>query len=254
MSDTKAEKTSLDCSLANLSLEEQANDQTIKKLTSFCKKQNIPTTGAIAFTMSRNRTGEYASLIANMEDGTLHELYPKPFNRMFKEGPVSEDQEFLYCYQCDLDPNPLREMKTASVDTNNACEPNELDAFCCSNLEPYRPRRTQNDAIFDQFVRGHGTLKDPTMLFEVKRQVDNGPLISTELFQLENGIRLRVKPTSSLQKVHSFKNYKCRVHNRFFGVDLCRSGTVHNQHHVRCVAFSKRNAELESAFFAHHNV
>ena len=245
MAEVKAENESLDPSLNKLSLEE--NDaSTFEKLAFFCEQRNIPTTGALAFTMSRNRTGEYASLVVDMEKRTFHELYPKQFHQNFKEGPVSEDQEFLYCYQCDLDPRPLRE-----INATPASEPNELDAFCCSKLEPYRPCRTQNDACFEQFVSGNGTAN---MLFEVKRQVDNGPLIGTAHFQLENGVRIRVKPTSPIQKVHSFKNYKCRVHNRFFGVDLCRSGSVYNEHHVRCVAFSKRSAELEDAFFAHYNV
>ena len=137
MTEAIPDNQSLDSSLEKLTLEEPV-DSTFEKLKSFCEKHDIPTTGAIAFTMSRNRTGEYASLIVDMEERTFHELYPKPFNQVFKEGPVSEDQQFLYCYQSNLDPNPLREMKATSA----ASEPNEVDAFCCASLEPYRPRRT----------------------------------------------------------------------------------------------------------------
>lgn len=72
---------------------------TFEKLVSFCEKNDIPTTGALALTLSRNRTGEYASLIVDMEERKFYDLYPKPLNQVYREGPVSEDQEFLYCYQ-----------------------------------------------------------------------------------------------------------------------------------------------------------
>ena len=75
---------------------------TFEKLVSFCEKNCIPTTGALALTMSRNRTGEYASLIVDMEERKFYDLYPKRFNQVYREGPVSEDQEFLYCYQATI--------------------------------------------------------------------------------------------------------------------------------------------------------
>jgi len=228
-------------------------DSTLEKLKNFCKLKDITTAGAIALTIQRNRTGQYASLIADFENGTLHEVYPRAFNQIYKEGPVTESQEFLYCFHAGLDALPLRaEVADSPIPTNAAAaEADSPFAFCCDNLEPYRPRRTQNDRVFDAFVSGVGEARG--LLFEVKRQVDNGRLISTAVFELRDGKRVRVQPSGPLSKVHSFKNFKCVCHNRFFGVDLCKVGDGHsNAHHLRCVAFAKRDAALEEAFFTHH--
>ena len=48
-------------------------------------------------------------------------------------------------------------------------------------------------------------------LFEVKRQVDNGPLISTAFFELCGGQRIRVEPVGPVSKVHSFQELQMRV-------------------------------------------
>ncbi|CAN0538229.1 unnamed protein product [Ectocarpus sp. 8 AP-2014] len=51
--------------------------------------------------------------------------------------------------------------------------------------------------------------------------------------------------------MHAFKNYKCTVHDRFFGVDLFRAsesaGT--NFHHMRLNPFTHAHSEVLDAFF-----
>lgn len=222
----------------------------VRRLRAFCEGKGIDTAGAIAFTIQRNRTGQYASLIVDFERGTLHDVYPRAFDQIYREGPVSESEEFLYCYHAGLDVTPLRGEAPRPFDEDETRTPY---AFCCDALTPYRPRRTQNDRVFDGFLKGEGSA--PGLMFEVKRQVDNGPLVSTAFFELRDGVRVRVEPEGPMSKTHSFKNYKCLCHNRFFGVDLCKAGSGgRNAHHLRCVAFAKRDAALEDAFFAHHEV
>lgn len=54
------------------------------------------------------------------------------------------------------------------------------------------------------------------------------------------------------QKMHSFKNYKCAEHGRFFGVDLFRAsesaGT--NFHHMRLNPFTHVHPTVLDAFLA----
>ncbi|CAN0284819.1 unnamed protein product [Ascophyllum nodosum] len=52
--------------------------------------------------------------------------------------------------------------------------------------------------------------------------------------------------------MHAFKNYKCTVHNRFFGVDLYRSSgnsSGYNFHHMRLNPFTRVNPDVLDEFF-----
>jgi hypothetical protein len=237
--------------LGKASLEEIA---VVRRLRTFCERNNIKTSGAIAFTIQRNRTGEYASLIVDFECGRMHNVYPKQFNQIYCEGPIAESEDFLYCYHAGLDASPLRAIENETKTIEYCDEDTSLAfAFCCNELTPYKPCPTEYDRAFEKFVSGVGSAEG--LLFEVKRQVDNGKLISTAVFELREGIHVQVNPKEPLRKVHSFKNYKCTRHKRFFAVDLCKDSNYgRSKHHLRCLAFGKRNSDLENAFFTHHGV
>ena len=68
-------------------------------------------------------------------------------------------------------------------------------------------------------------------VFEVTRQVDNGPDISTFYYKMMEGKvkKLDLKDSGSLNKIHSFKNYKCRNHGLFFKVNLYSEKPVYNR-------------------------
>lgn len=68
-------------------------------------------------------------------------------------------------------------------------------------------------------------------VFQVTRQVDNGPDISTNYYKLKEGRRIKLDLTdsTSLNKIHSFKNYKCRKHGLFFKVNLYSDKQVYNR-------------------------
>ena len=68
-------------------------------------------------------------------------------------------------------------------------------------------------------------------VFEVTRQVDNGPDISTFYYKMMDGKvkKMDLKGSGSLNKIHSLKNYKCRTHGLFFKVNLYSEKPVYNR-------------------------
>ena len=70
-------------------------------------------------------------------------------------------------------------------------------------------------------------------LFQVKRQVNFGPLVSTKYFQLQDGIHKEIPNPDQKSKDHSFKNFKCGIHNLFFELNLYSFREVSNRHHLR---------------------
>ena len=122
------------------------------------------------------------------------------------------------------------------------------DPFCCDSMGLYHPRRTAHDTTFRNFVDGVGSVTG--LVFQVKKQVDNGPMISEKYFTLRNGASTEVKGSFN-QKVHAYKNYKCTKCNRFFGVDLYKESNAvgSNYHHMRVNAYGRRNHAIERAVF-----
>merc|ERR1711890_45989 len=60
----------------------------------------------------------------------------------------------------------------------------KMGPFCCENLKSYKNIRNDKESLFQTFLSGKGTVSE--VLFEVKEQVDNGPLIGTKYFRLCN--------------------------------------------------------------------
>ena len=87
------------------------------------------------------------------------------------------------------------------------------------------------------------------LIFEVQKQVNNGPLISTKYFRLSNGQRQEIEGSFS-NKVHSFKNFKCNSHNLFYGINLYRETPGRNPHQMRLNPFGHRNDSLLREFLA----
>ena len=130
---------------------------------------------------------------------------------------------------------------------DEAAKANEAP-FCCARMQIYHPRRTEHDATFKSFVDATGDA--PGLVFQVKKQVDNGPMIWEKFFTLKDGVRAEVKGPFT-QKVHSYKNYKCTDCDRFFGVDLYKDTNAvgGNYHHMRVNAYGRRNRAIERAVF-----
>ena len=218
------------------------------KLAAFCKKKGIATSGVLALTVQRNRKTESGAMIINFDAKTpqMLQCYPHEFNKACTEGRV-DDLLFAWVDNLDssvLDRQPMKELDEAKDETKE----DSVKPFCCENLTPYRPRPTSKDSMFKDFLASTGSAKG--IIFEIKSQVDRGRLLSVKYFRLHDGKISEVKGQFT-QKIHTFKNYKCRKHNRFFGVDLYREtdSTGYNYHHMRASAFAKQNDSLFEELF-----
>ncbi|KAF2077048.1 hypothetical protein CYY_001680 [Polysphondylium violaceum] len=220
-------------------MEEQTIIQNIKQ---YCQKNGIKTNKILVITIQENRGTSFCSLIVDFEKEKLLENYPAELLNAYKE---KREGDYLICYLENLD-----EIK--NLQPQSSVDKQDNQPFCCKNITPYKSIRTDRDTVFRDFISGQGN--HPEYVFEIKEQVDNGPLLSTHYYVLENGhiSRTTTKPT---QKVHSFKNYKCLVHKLFYAVDLYKKGDApgYNFHHMRLNPYQNINQQLLNNFFTVSN-
>ena len=220
-----------------------------KRLVIFCESKSIATNGVLAITIQRSRTGEFCSVIIDMDTGIVADMYPADDLSDYKEGRVGAGAElFLYCYHANLDPSKVLHKVPTQTRTSASQFQTTGSPFCCSSLELYKPGHTSHDDKFSAFVHQRGSVRG--MVFEVKAQVNNGPLVSTKYYSLDNGVVSEHEGKFN-QKVHAFKNYKCQAHDLFFAVDLYKADNskTSNYHHMRLNPFTKVNPGVLSAFF-----
>ena len=219
----------------NITIEKDSNMTTFEKLKEFAIKHKISTEGVLIITIHKNygeRTGKFASYIINFDTNSLEDVYPMPMTRQYEELTL---RHFYVCYQSNL---------CSDVYTNNIMNienPNPNMPFCCNEIIHYRPRRTNKDYYFESFLKQHGD--HPDIIFEVKRQINNGKLLSTKYYSLhDNNI---IEAEKSTVKIHTYKNYKCLKHNMFYGVDLYSANSNYsNNHHMRVNCFANHNNEI----------
>ncbi|KFZ00470.1 hypothetical protein V500_01053 [Pseudogymnoascus sp. VKM F-4518 (FW-2643)] len=133
----------------------------------------------------------------------------------------------------------------------------EDNVFCCSNLQPYRPKTLDLEPKFIDFISWakwaslgtscaagkpsdtQGATEHYPYAVQLVRQVNYGPLESKRYFVPEdNSARDFVEVTAddlvdaNFEKVNSYKNFKCLIHNKFFEVNLYEKDPV-NRHHWR---------------------
>ena len=102
-----------------------------------------------------------------------------------------------------------RSLSGACLGTPFGCDGSELIA--------YKPKSNEYDEAFADFVRGEGHY--PNLVFEVKKQLNDGPLVlSTKYHQLLNGQYCEVPGPYKSRIEGAYKNYK--YENLFFFVDL----------------------------------
>lgn len=156
---------------------------------------------------------------------------------------------FLVCFKTNLDPKIVSSFPEYSHSSNNAVHTD--GPFCCHGncLVKYKERCTQCDSYFGHLLSGVG--HHPDVVFEVKKQVNNGPMISTTYWQLLDNNIVQYTESQPTQKKHAFKNYICRSHNLFYGVDLfySSSSSGYNTHHMRLVPYTKINDDVLRSFF-----
>ena len=199
-------------------------------LKSFCQKLGIPTTNVLAITIQKRSSTEIATLVVDFNSPKVLPNYPTEFP-CYKEKTIGS---LMVAYKDDLAPVEFKDdEKTAEDEAEGAVTP-----FCCGGIREYKGRRTDKDALFSDFLRRRG--HHPNIIFEVKKQVDKGPLLSTKYYRLEHQ-KWQESSGNYIQKIHSYKNYKCLTHNLFFAVDLYRADNMkaENYHHCRLSSFTK---------------
>jgi hypothetical protein len=220
-----------------------ADNEIVAKIRAFCEKNRISTSHILAITIQRNFTTEFSSLIIDLDKAELLQHYPTEITS-YEEKLIGQ---FIICFKSELT------MPTAPARAKDIPEDSECFPFCCSLVAEYRPRRLEVERIFTDFFAGTG--HQSTIVYEVKKQVDSGPLIWTKYFRLLNGRREEVTG-KFMNKKHAFKNYKCLKHGLFFAVDLYLSQDIPgaNSHHMRVNTFTKVNQEVLSSFFQQMNL
>ena len=217
----------------------------LKKMDIFCHKQNICSTGVLAITIQRNRSGRCASLIIDMDKKMILPNYPAEFPSKYKELWMAKDKWIVvYHERLQLPSSP--QMPPAGQERVSQ------DAFCCTCLDPYKPRRLDglHEEIFKDSLKAKGTRGD--LVYEVREQVNNGPNLALRYFVLKGNCRRIVEKPFAKEKLSAYKNYICPKHNRFFSVNLYRStGTqaADNFHHMRCIPYTQKDLSVLSEFF-----
>lgn len=223
-----------------------AGDPMLARLRRFCEARGINTDRVTVLTVQRNRTSSFFSLVIDWQADKLLKLYPAEALVSYKEIVVKDpgNADFLVCFNDTLP--AISEVSSAAPEGAKYVMDNP--PFCCGGIYSYKPRPLQMEQPFRDLVSGSGN--HPDLAFEIKRQVNNGPLLSTRYFSLVDGKILEVDGPFD-RKAHAFKNYKCDKHNLFFGVDLYRTGSGgdYNFHHMRLNPFEHRNEGLMESLF-----
>jgi len=216
-----------------------ATDHSLAGLRKFCETRGIAPAGVMAVTVQRNFKTDFLSLIVDWDNAALLPSLTAETDADYKEARIGE---FMVTFAVGLARPP-------PASSSGGFVPEGDEPFCCGCIAPYKPCRVSHESAFSDFLarRGH----HPDVVYEVKTQVNNGPLLNTKYFQLVDSIVSEVKGPFR-QKMHSFKNYKCTAHDLFYAVDLYQMDDSHsgaNAHHMRLVPFTKINTEVLDAFF-----
>ncbi|EFA82475.1 hypothetical protein PPL_04900 [Heterostelium album PN500] len=152
------------------------NSEIIKNLRNFCSSKGISTNGVLVITIQNNWTTSFSSLIVDFNSNELLPNYPAELLTNYNEKRLGD---LLICYKSDL-PRPVYS------DTPVVSTPENLPFCCPDKLIPYKPIRTEKDIAFSDFLKSLGAY--PNYIFEVKKQVNNGQLLSTKYYSLNGGV------------------------------------------------------------------
>lgn len=216
--------------------QEKEKNKTLEKLELFCKENDISTSGICAFTFQQNRTGLFASIIVNWDSMVILNNYPLENLNNYQEKKLPRD--VLMCYKTHLPELPKYEQP---VQTSI-----EKSFPCCNSMLPYQSRVISKEAYFTDFINCKGSR--PNIVYELKKQINNGPLIDTVYYELIDDQR-HILNGNFTTKIHAFKNYRCLRCNLFFSIDLYHKDSTnrgYNYHHMRLNPFTKGIENLDS--------
>ncbi|KAF4456658.1 MFS multidrug transporter [Fusarium austroafricanum] len=128
--------------------------------------------------------------------------------------------------------------------------------FCCNSIEPYKSRYLDHQSKFNHFISWASFPKEsslqadansqidfskvaPSYAIQLVRQTNYGPIESKRYFIPTTFTEDEYVEVSeqdliraNFQKLNTYKNYKCRGHDKFFEVNVYQKDPV-NKHHWR---------------------
>ncbi|KAK2052353.1 hypothetical protein LY76DRAFT_671431 [Colletotrichum caudatum] len=126
-----------------------------------------------------------------------------------------------------------------------------LSIFCCSSKTPYRSMPLDHDPKFKNFLRWAETIdfvqlcadedlsavESATYAVQLVKQVNYGPQESIRYFVPSDDSSFAEVAEEHLikfnfEKLNSYKNFRCDIHNKFFEINLYQQNPT-NSHHWR---------------------
>lgn len=137
------------------------------------------------------------------------------------------------------------------------------EVFCCSKIEPYRPRRLDHEPKFTAFMTwagsvttslasndAHAPVNSAPYAVQIVRQVNFGPKEWIRYFIPASGGSVFAEATeddlleANFEKLNSYKNFRCAKHNRFFEVNLYQKNAINTHHWRATLARPSRDIDL----------
>ena len=175
----------------------------------------MPQNGILIMNVQKNYTGEFTSVVVDIENRILMAKYPKEIEGKPIEMKLDNGKYIVSYFQ---KPQIRAEMMEAAVKSG------EDQPFCCKSIRP----QIDQEAIFNQFMEKKGTVKNHNysdgFVFEVKRKKIKNKRWLSRLFVLEDGIREETPNfdpdcISWLSKITVLKT-DCEFHKLSFELNL----------------------------------
>ena len=116
----------------------------------------MPQNGIFIMNVQKNYTGEFTSVVVDIEKQILMAKYPKEIEGKPIEIKLDNGKYIVSYFK---KPQIRAEMMQVAVKSD------EDQPFCCNSVRPYKNIRTDKEEIFNQFMQKRGTVQD--RLFEV---------------------------------------------------------------------------------------
>ena len=154
----------------------------IDQVRAFCSKHGISTSRVLVMSAQQNRGTAFFSLIVDFEAQAMLDVYPAEVlaETTYKEMKLPGD--VLLCYADNL---PVPAQTALPPNWQQLSTVADKPPFCCSSVQPHKARRLEREIYFSDLEGTQGS--HPDVVYEVKRQIDNGPMLSTTYWQLSQG-------------------------------------------------------------------
>ena len=147
-----------------------SSEFSFEKVKQVCEKLSIPMEHVLVLTVQKNWTTQFFSVCVDFDKKDVLKLYGSELQSMHKE---MKYQGFNIEYATGLPPTGASDKET---DFGKHCvNMGTSNPFCCCNLMSYKNRYLDQESAFHSFMDGTGD--SGNYVFEVRRQVNNGPIL-----------------------------------------------------------------------------